>query len=280
MTRKLEFDKEYYASLLRVVGVFEMNRRFSIMILVSLIMIVCSQIYVAHAWEIDDYSMCKDTMDLLPVRRTNEFYITDTEVNFWFHIILDEPADIKLRWIKPNGDTYHTTKWDPFDPGNWNSAGTLFIEDSDVTERYLGQEWEAELYVNDELAAFETWVILDTEAMAARLEDVEDDYYNLTDSFDELLAISLAQDELLTMFEEDYESIQGEYDSLLTDYTQIEDDYNELLDDYDSSQAEIDRLNDQLDSRQGIPGFPISSIIIGIMGLLLILNHLKPTSRL
>ena len=257
-----------------------MNRRFSIMVLISLIMIVCTQIFIAHAWEIDDYSMCKDTVDLLPVRRTNEFYITDTEVNFWFYITLDEAADIKLKWIKPNGDTYHTTNWDPFEPGNWNSVGTLFIEDSDVTERYLGQEWGAELYINNELAAFETWVVLDIEAMAAKLSEIEDVYYNLTDSFDELLDISLAQDELYTMLEEDYDSIQSEYDSLLSDYTNLEDDYNELLDDFDSSQEEIDRLQEQLDNRQGIPGFPIPSIILGIMALLLILNHLKLTSKL
>jgi len=223
--------------------------------------------------------MCKDTVDLLPVRRTNEFYIIDTEVNFWFHITLDEPADIKLKWIKPNGDIYHTTKWDPFEPGNWNSVGTLFIEDSDVTERYLGQEWEAELYVNDELAAFESWVVLDIEAMAAKLLEIEDNYYNLTDSFDELMEISLAQDELYTMLDEDYASIQGEYDSLLSDYTNLEDDYNELLDDYDNVEEERNRLQEQLDSRQGIPGFPIPSIVIGIMALLMVMNHLKPTYR-
>ena len=251
-----------------------MNKRYLLLVLFCLI-VLAFQVFTVYAWNIDDYGLCKETVDMLPVRMVNEFYVTDTEVNFWFHIVLDEPADIKLKWIKPNGDTYHTTKWDTFEPGNWNSVGTLFIEDSDVTERYLGQEWEAELYVNNELAAFDSWIVLDIEAMAARLLKIEDEYFNLTDSYDELIELSIVQIELYTMLEEDYESLQRDYDSLISEYTQLDVDYNELLIENENIVYENERLQEELDRKQGIPGFPLTSMIIGVIVIFIVISFLN-----
>lgn len=96
--------------------------------------------------------------------------------------------------------------------------------------------------------------IVDTELLG--------DYYSLADDYDDLI---IENSELVHDYNaliEEYNGLVDDYNALIEDYGDLEEEHNELVTQYSELEISYEELEQEV-ANQGIPGFPVVTIILG-----------------
>jgi hypothetical protein len=100
------------------------------------------------------------------------------------------------------------------------------------------------------------------------LEELEESYQSLNEEYLKLSSISNSLQATNVDLKSQLEKIQS-------DYSELEEEFKSLSEEYDSLNVHVEQLLDQIEElkNRGIPGVPITSMIIGLICLIILYSH-------
>jgi hypothetical protein len=95
--------------------------------------------------------LCKDVLEMNPLRQTNFFFPQDDKVVTWLRFSYDSPENFVLRWewITPQGKLYHRGEVE-MEAGSYTNYRTWYwIKIKGNYASQLPGEWKVKAYIND-----------------------------------------------------------------------------------------------------------------------------------
>lgn len=107
-------------------------------------------------------ALCKDVMEMNPLRETNSFFPQDEKVVTWLRFSYDSAENfiIKWEWISPQGKLYHRGEVE-MEAGSYINYRTWYwIKIKGNYASQLPGEWKARVYINDIFLAEKNFFIV------------------------------------------------------------------------------------------------------------------------
>ena len=208
--------------------------------------------------------ICKNVVDGSPVSETDEFYQTDNTMYLLFSYESSESFDATVEWYDPAGHLYQNYDW-TVKAGRWAYRPNIDIYNSAPSKSYLDQNWEVVLEFNNLEVFRGSFKVLSYDTLIERLE-----------GYDTIVAQKGAlesQLEELEGYQSLYNSINDDLEDLQTDHDELREDYDTIKSFYETALRDVSDLEDELESKQGIPGFPIISIFFALVLIIYIIKH-------
>jgi len=109
-------------------------------------------------------ALCKDVMEMNPLRETNSFFPQDEKVVTWLRFSYDSAENfiLKWEWISPQGKLYHRGEVE-MEAGSYINYRTWYwIKIKGNYASQLPGEWKARVYINDIFLAEKNFFIVGT----------------------------------------------------------------------------------------------------------------------
>ena len=109
-------------------------------------------------------ALCKDVMEMNPLRETNSFFPQDEKVVTWLRFSYDSAENfiLKWEWISPQGKLYHRGEVE-MEAGSYIDYRTWYwIKIKGNYASQLPGEWKARVYINDIFLAEKNFFIVGT----------------------------------------------------------------------------------------------------------------------
>ena len=107
-------------------------------------------------------ALCKDVMEMNPLRETNFFFPQDEKVVTWLRFSYDSAENfiLKWEWISPQGKLYHRGEVE-MEAGSYINYRTWYwIKIKGNYASQLPGEWKARVYINDIFLAEKNFFIV------------------------------------------------------------------------------------------------------------------------
>jgi hypothetical protein len=108
--------------------------------------------------------LCKDVLEMNPLRQTNFFFPQDEKVVTWIRFSYDSAEKFKLywEWITPEGKLYHRGEVE-MEAGSYSNYRTWYwIKIKGNYASQLPGEWKVKVYINDIFLAERNFFIVGT----------------------------------------------------------------------------------------------------------------------
>lgn len=95
--------------------------------------------------------LCKDVLEMNPLRQTNFFFPQDEKVVTWIRFSYNSPENFSLKWewITPEGKLYHRGEVE-MEAGSYSNYRTWYwIKIKGNYASQLPGEWKVTVYIND-----------------------------------------------------------------------------------------------------------------------------------
>ena len=109
-------------------------------------------------------ALCKDVLEMNPLRETNSFFPQDEKVVTWLRFSYDSAENfiLKWEWISPQGKLYHRGEVE-MEAGSYIDYRTWYwIKIKGNYASQLPGEWKARVYINDIFLAEKNFFIVGT----------------------------------------------------------------------------------------------------------------------
>jgi len=109
-------------------------------------------------------ALCKDVLEMNPLRETNSFFPQDEKVVTWLRFSYDSAENfiLKWEWITPQGKLYHRGEVE-MEAGSYIDYRTWYwIKIKGNYASQLPGEWKARVYINDIFLAEKNFFIVGT----------------------------------------------------------------------------------------------------------------------